>query len=124
MREKSDTGRGRYYKNGKFLLQGFITVNYGILQILRTFITDITRLCIKDMLTLDQDPEKKLPKRSYLKKTKNLLKILRNITDITEFAITEYYRILHMPPALAISLREREREREKERERNIIKYSV
>ncbi len=40
-------------------------------------------------------PRKKLPGPSYLKKTMkiqpNLLRILRNITDITEFAITEYY---------------------------------
>ncbi len=71
-----------------FGLLRFITENYGVLlRILRFIYWPWTKT------------PKKPPKRSYLGKTwKNradfFLQILRNITDITEIAITEYYGIL------------------------------
>jgi hypothetical protein len=49
---------GRYYGNGKFLLRVFITVYYGLLRILRSFIADITGLFLRILLTLNQDPKK------------------------------------------------------------------
>ncbi len=68
-----------------------------LLRILRSFITDITGLFLRILLTLNQDT-KKASKPSYLRKPWNdllrILRILPNIADITEIAITEYYRIL------------------------------
>jgi hypothetical protein len=59
------------------------------------------RLFLKDLLTLDQNPRKRLTGPLCLKKTRkvqsNLFWIRRNITDITEFTITEYYGSLYLP---------------------------
>ena len=45
--------RGGYYGNGKFLLRVLLRVYYGLLRILRSFITDITELFLRILLTLD-----------------------------------------------------------------------
>ncbi len=101
--------RGReIFRKWKIPITGFITVYHGLLLILRSFMTDITGLFLSILLTLNQDT-KKASKPSHLRKPwKNradLLRILRNITDITEIAITEYYGILwnitvYISPAL------------------------
>ncbi len=76
------SGGGRYYGNGKFLLRVFITVYYGLLRILRSFITDVTGLSLRILLTLNQDTKKSLETLTF---EKNLEKSSQFITDITEY---------------------------------------
>ncbi len=79
---------GFYYR-----LLRFITVYYGVLfRILRYFSKAFYWLWTKT-------PPKKSPQNSNFrenhgKNRTDLLQILRDITDITEIAISEYYRIL------------------------------
>ncbi len=75
-------GGGDITEIKKFQLRGFITVYYGLLRILWVFITDITGLFLRFLLTLNQDPQK-APKTLIFEKT--LEKLSRFITDITEY---------------------------------------
>ncbi len=93
-----------YFGNVKFQLRIFVKVYYGLLGILRDFITDIMGLFLRILLTLDQDFQKALNPHIW-RKTGNwadLKRVSRNIMDITEIAIAEYHGTLRsvIPPDL------------------------
>ncbi len=53
------TSGGKYYRNKNLFITEYYGVYYGILRILRTFITDITVLFLRNLLALEQGPQKR-----------------------------------------------------------------
>ncbi len=93
---KYKAGRGKHYGKIKLFITVYYGVYYGLLQILRAFITEITVFLQGNLFTLEKRSQIR-PKTPYF-----LWKIAQNqdlfITDITEyhgyhgiFFITEYY---------------------------------